>query len=323
MQMIAAFRENYCQPAELRVKKIPRPEPADTEILVQVKSCTVNRTDCAVLTAQPAIMRLFLGLFKPRRPVTGTDFAGIVVDHGASVTNFKPGDSVWGFHDEGLSSHAQYLVMDASGSVASMPENVSFERAAAGLEAAHYAHNFISRVMLEAGDRVMVNGATGAIGSALVQFLVAKSVRVTAVANTHNMDRIRALGVEHLYDYLKEDFTTDTGQYKVVFDAVGKSTFGACKHLLQTDGIYISSELGPWLQNPLRALATAWTSGRKVIFPLPSDVPASLHSVGALLSSGEFNPLIDRTYPLEDIADAFTYVASGEKTGNVMLSFPD
>jgi len=323
MTMLAAFRTQYCLPADLQVEPIDKPEPDAAQILVRMMSCTVNRTDCAVLTGKPAIMRLFIGLRRPRRPVTGTDFAGEVVAVGSAVTQFKIGDRVWGFDDEGLSSHAQFMLINADGPIALMPSNIGFVQAAAGLEAAHYARSFLDSVELTEGDRVLVNGATGAIGSALVQFLVARSINVTAVANSPNIKRILALGADRVYDYLKEDFTTDTQRYRVVFDAVGKSTFGACKHLLHRDGVYMSSELGPWMQNPLLALGSVLSTGRKVKFPIPTDVPASLRYAGELQADGKFVPVIDRSYSLNDISAAFTYVAAGEKTGNVMLVFSD
>jgi NADPH:quinone reductase-like Zn-dependent oxidoreductase len=317
--MKAATRSNYGPPEVLQIKEMETPVPGDNEVLIRVYAATVNRTDCAILKAKPFIMRFFNGLLKPRSPFTGTDFAGKIETVGKNVTNFKPGDQVWGF-DEAAGSHAQYIKLAAKKAIMAMPNHVSYQQAAASAEGAHYALNFINKVKLSAGQQVLVNGATGAIGSALVQFLKYFDVYVTAVCNTKNIELVRSLGAEKIIDYSKEDFTKDTGQYDFVFDAVGKSTFARCKHLLKKRGIYISSELGPGCQNPFLAMITAILPGKKVIFPIPVNIKTSLAFTGELTQKEKFKPVIDRQYPLENIAEAFTYVDSGQKTGNVVIT---
>jgi NADPH:quinone reductase-like Zn-dependent oxidoreductase len=319
--MKTSYRTTYGGPEILSVQQAAVPTPAEDEVLIRVRASTVNRTDCGVLWGAPFVFRFFTGLFKPRFSATGTDFAGEVAAIGAKVTGFKVGDRVWGFRDEGRGSHAQYFAMKESAEITTIPEGISFETAAASAEGAHYAINFINKVTLKPGDKVLVNGATGAIGSAAVQLLKNEGIFVTATCATKHVDAVRALGADRVIDYLTDDFTKDADTYAFVFDAVGKSTFGQCKALLAPKGIYLSSELGPNMQNPLLALVGPFMPGKRVIFPVPTNIKGSLKRMSDLLAQRKFKPLIDRPYPLESIAEAFTYVNSGQKIGNVILTF--
>lgn len=319
--MKAAVRTQYGPPEVLSVQEIDKPTPGDNEVLIRVHATTVNRTDCGILTGRPFIIRFFTGLRKPRSRVTGCDFAGEVEAVGAGVTAFKAGDRVWGFDDNGIPSHAEYLSFSADKAMTTIPEGISYAEAAASVEGAHYALNFINKVKLQPGSTVLVNGATGAIGSAAVQLLKYYGVEVTAVCDTHNLERVRALGADRVVDYLRDDFTQDDKQYDFVFDAVGKSSFGKCRRIMKPKGVYISSELGYMSQNPFLALITPLLGGRKVKFPVPLYPKKSILFMQELLEQGKFRPLIDRSYPLEDIAEAFRYVASGKKVGNVMIRF--
>lgn len=317
--MKAATRRQYCSPKDLKVELVPVPVLKDQEVRIRVHATTVNRTDLAILSGKPFIMRLFTGLSKPKMPTPGTDFAGVIEAVGDKVQAFKIGDKVWGFNDEGLASQATYMRFSERGNIGLMPASLSFEQAAASLEGAHYARNFINKVTLQAGQQVLVNGASGAIGSALVQFLKYHQLTVTAVCGTENIARIKALGADRVIDYKTADFTQEAAQYDYVFDAVGKSTFSKCKPLLKEKGIYISSELGPNAQNPFLALITPLFGGKKVIFPLPTDIKASMLFIKDLIEKWQFTPLIDRTYALEEIAAAYQYVALGQKVGNVVV----
>lgn len=317
--MKAAIRSKYGTPDVLEVKVVGTPVPKDNELLVRIHAATVNRTDCGGLWGKPYIYRFFVGWPGPRHASTGTDFAGVVEATGKNVTAFKPGDRVWGFNDHILGSHAQYITVSEKNNILIIPDNITYEQAAASAEGAHYAINFINKTRLKPGDDVMVYGATGAIGSAMVQLLKYYGARVTAVCNTKNVELIKSLGADRIVDYETTDFTKDGQQYNFVFDAVGKSSFGACKPLLKPGGVYISSELGPGNENLYLPLTTRF-SNKKVIFPLPSDIKASLKLIGNLLETGRFTPVIDRRYPLEQIREAFDYVNSGQKTGNVVLT---
>jgi NADPH:quinone reductase-like Zn-dependent oxidoreductase len=243
--MRAVVRTKYGSPDVLSIEEVEIPTPKGNEVLIRVYATTVNRTDCAILWGRPFIMRFFTGLFKPSLPATGTDFAGKIQAVGKNVKSFRVGDKVWGFDDTGLASHAQFMTLPEDKALTTMPDAITYEQAAASLEGAHYAYNFINKVKFTRGQKVLVNGATGAIGSALVQILKYSGVEITAVCSSKNIDLIKSLGARRVIDYTTSDFTKDTQQYHFVFEAVGKSSFGKCKALLLPGGTYISSELGP------------------------------------------------------------------------------
>jgi NADPH:quinone reductase-like Zn-dependent oxidoreductase len=315
----------YGSPEVLQLREVAIPEPKDYEILVRVKATSVNRTDCANLRAKPFFMRFGLGLFKPNKNIPGTEFAGDVVKIGKEVTTFKVGDKVFGFDDSVLSSYAEYMVFPESKGVSTMPAGFNYQKAGACIEGAHYAYNIINKVKLKKGQKVIVNGASGGIGSAAVQLLKYFGAEITAVCNTKNIGLVKSLGAHKVIDYTIEDFTKDSGKYDCVFDTVGKSTFGKCKSLLNPGGVYISSELGPWSQNLFYALISAifgrlpGQQRKKVKFPYPPNIKRSVLLIKKLIEAGEFKAVIDRSYPLEEIADAFRYVEKGQKTGNVSI----
>lgn len=320
--MKAATRTRYGPPAVLEVKEVPKPCPKDREVLIKVYATTVNRTDCGILRGKPYLIRLFTGIFGPSAPVPGTDFAGKIEAVGKKVNTLSVGDRVWGLHDEGLKSQAQYMTIREDKAVVRIPPNISYEDAAASAEGAHYAYNFITKVPLKKGSKVLVNGATGAIGSAAVQLLKHFGAYVTAVGNTQNMKLIKSLGADKTVDYLTEDFTLDQDRYHFVFDAVGKSSFDTIKHLLLPKGVYISSELGPGSENLYLPLVTRMQGDKRVIFPIPMNCRRTILFLSELLEKGSFQPVLDRMYPLEKIKEAYTYVESGEKTGNVIIQIP-
>lgn len=259
---------------------------------------------------------------KPSSPIPGTDFSGEVVGVGEKVKRFSVGDRVWGLNDEGLASHAEFMVIKETKAVDLIPEGVSYDQAVACAEGGHYAYNFINKVALSKGDKVLVNGATGAIGSAALQILKSRGVFVTAVGNTKNMTLLKKLGADKVYNYEKEDFTElDELQYNCVFDAVGKSSFKKCKRLLLPKGIYISSELGPNAENLYLPILTYIKGGKRVIFPIPKNCKESIEYLNNLLEAKKYVPVIDRNYAPEEIKSAYEYVQSAQKTGNVLIDF--
>lgn len=321
--MKAIIYTQYGPPDVLSLQEIEKPVPRDNEILVKVRAASVNRTDCANLRAKPDIMRLTMGLLRPKNPILGTEFSGDVEAVGSAITSFKAGDKVFGFDDSGLRSYAEYLVIADNKPVATMPEGFDYQQAAACIEGFHYAYNFFNKVELKKGDKVLVNGASGGIGSATVQLLAYHGVEVTAVCNTKNLDLLRSLGATKVIDYTQEDFTIDNERYDCIFDSVGKSSFGKCKTILKPGGAYISSELGKGSQNIFLSLITAilgsvpGQGGRKVRFPYPPNIIRSILVLKKLIEEGKYTSVIDRTYSLEQIAEAFRYVETGQKTGNV------
>ena len=316
-KMKAALRRKYGSPSQIKIENIEKPIPKDNEVLIKVYATTVNRTDCANLTAKPFIMRFVLGLFKPRKIILGTDFAGEVSLIGKNVESFSIGDKVFGFNDTGSESQAEYTTTTVE-NVFPIPDGLDFKQAAASLEGAHYAYTFIHKVTIQSGQKILINGATGAIGSALLQFVRQYDVKITASCNTKNIKLIQSLGADKIYDYTKEDFTDDNDKYDFIFDAVGKSTFGKCSSLLKEKGVYISSELGPYSQNIFYPLLTSLSS-KKVRFPIPYNTQKTIPYISNLLVKGKFKPVIDREYLLEDISKAYEYVITGQKTGNVLI----
>jgi NADPH:quinone reductase-like Zn-dependent oxidoreductase len=226
---------------------------------------------------------------------------------------------VFGYSEGRFGCHAELLTVPQNGSIASIPANLTFVEAAPGTEGAHYALDFIRKARIHQGQTVLVNGATGAIGSAAVQLLKGLGAHVTAVCGTAHLDLVSRLGADRVIDYTREDFTLDEQQYDVVLDAVGRSTFGRCRRLLKPGGVYSSSELGPFCQNPVLALATALLPGKTVIFPIPRDNQAIVKHLTNLIESGTFRPVIDRRYPLDEIVQAYRYVETGQKIGNVVI----
>ena len=321
--MKAIICAKYGPPEVLKLEEVPKPAPKDDEVLVKVYATTVNRTDDAILRAKPFFMRFITGLSKPKKQTPGTEFAGDIEAVGRDVAMFKAGDKVFGFDDTGSGSHAQYLTIRENQGIATIPVNTTYEQAAASIEGAHYAYNAINKVKLQSGQRALVNGATGAIGSAAVQLLKYYGVYVTAVCSTENMELVKSLGADKAIDYTIDDFTKDKEKYDFVFDAVGKSSFAKCKPLLKSAGVYISSDLGYMAQNLFLPLITPvikpLIGNHKTIFPLPTDIRGSIYFIKKLIETGEFKAVIDRKYQLEQIVEAYRYVETGQKTGNVVI----
>jgi NADPH:quinone reductase-like Zn-dependent oxidoreductase len=318
--MKAAVQTRYGRPDVVRISEVEKPTPKDNEVLVKVHATTVNRTDCACRAAKPFFMRFFTGLIRPRATVLGNEFSGAVAAVGGGVTSFKVGDRVFGYNEGPFGAHAEYMAIPEDGSLATMPVNVTYQEAAPSTEGSHYALTQIRAAKIQSGQDVLVYGATGAIGSAAVQMLKSLGANVTAVCDTDNLEMVRGLGANKVIDYTTEDFTKDEQAYDVVLDSVGKSSFSQCKRLLKPDGIYISSELGPQAQNPFLALIAPLHGGKRVMFPIPKHDQEMVRFFKDLIESGDFKPVIDRTYPLDQIVEAYRYVETGQKTGNVVIS---
>lgn len=311
----------YGAPDVVVVRDVPAPEPAGDELLIRVDATSVNRTDCAYRAARPFFMRAFTGLRRPRRTVLGTEFAGQVVDVGAAVDRFAVGERVFGYCEGRFGAHAELLVVRQDSSIATVPAGIDHFTAAAATEGCHYAASAIRRADVRPGDRVLVNGATGGIGSAAVQLLAAMGAEVTAVCHAEHAALVRRLGASSVHTLEEGDFTRGTLLYAFVFDAVGKSTFARCRRILEPSGIYVSSELGPGWQNiPLSLLGLARRGRQRVVFPFPDQGPAMIEPIREHLAAGTFRPVIDRSYPLEDIALAYRYVEGGQKVGNVVIT---
>ena len=322
--MKAIVYTKYGPPDVLQFKEVEKPVPRDNEVLVRIHATTVNRTDCATIRAIPFIARIVTGIFKPKKQIPGTEFAGKIEAVGKNVKFLEVGDRVFGFNDLGSGSHAQYMTISEDKAITTIPGDMAYEQAAASIEGAHYAYNFINKVNIESGHNVLVNGATGAIGSAAVQLLKYFGANVTAVCDAKHIELVRSLGANKIFDYTKEDFTEDDQKYNFVFDTVGKSSFFKCRKLLQPGGVYISSDLGYMAQNIFLPLITpiikSLIENKITIFPIPTDIRGSILFIKQLIEEGKFKAVIDRTYPLEQIVDAYRYVEKGQKIGNVVIT---
>lgn len=321
--MQAAIYRKYGPPSVVQIEDIPVPEPSENEVLIQVCAATVNRTDCGFRSAQYFVSRFFSGLLKPKFHVLGNEFAGIVVQTGQNVSKWKTGDRVFGYNDETFGAHAEYMVMPANGSMALIPQGFTFEQAAPLTEGLHYAIRDINAGEVKPGDRVLVNGATGAIGSAAVQILKHMGAEVTGVCNTQNLELVRRLGADVVIDYTNTDFTQTSKKYSFVFDAVGKSSFKKCKKILTPKGVYISTELGKNSANIWLALITPFLGGKRAKFPLPTMNREITEQIKELAENGNFRPVIDRTYRFEQIVEAHEYADSGQKTGNLVIQISE
>ena len=318
--MRAIVNTKYGPPEVVKLMDVDKPVPKNNEVLIRVYATTVNRTDCGFRSAEYFISRFFSGLFRPKFRTLGNEFAGQIEAIGKDVTSFKTGDKVFGYNDTRFGAHAEYMVMDENGALTTMPEGLTYEEAAPITEGGHYALCDIRAAKVKSGQKVLINGATGAIGSAAVQIVKFLGATVTAVCDTKNIDLVKSLGADVVIDYKKEDFTKIPQTFDVVFDAVGKSSFGKCKPLLTKRGIYISTELGYMSQNPFLALITPILGGKKVLFPIPTISKEDVLFLRDLVEKGKYKPVIDRSYPLEQIVDAYRYVETGQKTGNVVIT---
>lgn len=317
--MKAIVHKKYGPPEVAKLMEVEKPIPKDNEVLIKVYSSTVNRTDSGFRSAEYFVSRFWSGLLKPKYTILGCEFAGVVEEIGNNVSVYKVGDRVFGFNDKTFGGHAEYLTIAENSGITTIPADMSFDEAAALTEGGHYALVDIKAAKIKEGQNVLVYGATGAIGSAAVQILKHFGATVTAVCNTKNVELIKSLGADSVIDYETEDFTLTKTKFHFIFDAVGKSSFGTCKPLLTDKGIYISTELGKNSQNLFYALTTSILGGKKVLFPIPSISKEDVIFLKELAEKKEYKPVIDRQYYLDQIVEAYKYVESGMKTGNVIL----
>jgi NADPH:quinone reductase-like Zn-dependent oxidoreductase len=317
--MRAIVNTKYGPPEVVKLMEVKKPVPEDNEVLIKIHAATVNRTDCGFRSAEYFISRLFSGLFKPKNQILGNEFAGVIEDVGREVTLFIPGDKVFGYNDTTFGAHADYMTISENAAIALIPGNLTFEEAAPIAEGGHYALCDIRAAKIKPEQSILINGASGAIGSAAVQLVKYFGATVTAVCNTKNIELVRSLGADVVIDYTKEDFTNTDQRFDFVFDAVGKSSFGKCRRLLKKKGIYISTELGKNSENIFLALTTPIFCGKRVLFPIPAIGKEDVVFLKELAEAGKYKPVIDRYYTLEQIVKAYRYVESGQKTGNVVI----
>jgi NADPH:quinone reductase-like Zn-dependent oxidoreductase len=302
---------------------VPRPAPERAELLVRVHATTVNRTDCGFRAAHPWFIRGFSGVMRPKRTILGNEFAGVVEAVGQDVNRFAVGERVFGYDDTRFGGHGEYLTIGQDAAVATMPAGRDFEVMAPATEGSHYALAYLRAAGVDDGSEVLVYGATGAIGTAAVQIGKSLGAHVTAVCSSEHVDLVAGLGADRVIDRTTTDFTADTQRYDLVFDAVGKCSFQQCRGLLKPRGIWTSTDLGPLSQNPLLVMVTRFSRGRRVLFPFPTIDRDMVDYLKGLIESGLFTPVVDRTYRLEEILEAYRYVETQQKVGNVVITVTD
>ena len=322
--MRAVIHTRYGTPDVLELADVAKPVPADDEVLVKVHATTVNRTDCGFRAGKPYVVRAFSGLRRPKQPILGTELAGEVEAVGSAVTDFSAGDQVFGVHADRFGAHAEYVCVKQDAPLALKPAGMSYAEAAAVCDGVILALTCLRRGGVHKGRRILIYGASGSIGTAAVQLARYFEAHVTAACTTKNVDLVRSLGADVVVDYTREDYTTNGEAYDVLFDAVGKSDFEACQGSLAPGGLFITTDLGARWKNPRLVLWTAVFGSHRVLIPIPKYTKKDVLFLKELIEAGHYRAVIDRTYPLEQVVAATTYVESEQKTGNVVLTvIPD
>ena len=317
--MRAVVFDSYGPPDVQRIEEVAQPVPNDDEVLVKVRAATVTRTDTGVRAAKPAIIRLFFGLRRPKQRILGTELAGEIEAVGSAVTKFAVGDHVFGSTSAFQSgAHAEYIAIRESGPLAHMPAGMAFEEAAAVTDGAVLALMCLEAAHVHEGQKMLIYGASGAIGTAGVQLAKYFGAEVTAVCNTKNVELVRSLGADRVIDYTQEDFTKNGEAYDVVFDAVGKHSFKRSKGSLKPGGVYVATD---GFRNFFLALWTSRIGDTKVLFPVPPHyTQKNVLFLKEVIEAGKFRAVVDRCYRLEEIVEATEYVETQQKTGNVVLT---
>lgn len=321
--MKAVVIARYGPPDVLQLKEVAKPVHGDREVLIKVRGAAVNATDPVFRTGRPYIARLFSGLIRPRNSIPGDVLAGDIEEVGREVTKFKKGDQVLGATTTTLGAHAEYICLSEDGAIARKPANISYEEAAGLCDGALTALPFLrDKGNIQKGQKVLVYGASGSVGTAAVQLAAFFGADVTGVCSTGNVEMVKSLGAHSVIDYTKEDFTQQGKTYDIIFDAVGKSTFARCKVALNDHGIYLTTvpTLGFMIQS-----IVAGKKGKKATFAATGLRPQhekakDLNTLGELAREGKIKTVIDRYYSLEQIVEAHRYVEQGHKKGNVVIS---
>jgi NADPH:quinone reductase-like Zn-dependent oxidoreductase len=321
--MKAVVAERYGPPEVLRIKEIATPTPKDNEILIRIHVTTVTSGDWRVRSQTVPkgfrlIMRLVFGLRKPRQPILGSELAGVVAAIGRDVTRFTVGERVFAFSDVRMGCHAEYIVFPQDGMVVATPPGLADETAAALCFGGTTALDFLRRGKVQRGDKVLVNGAAGAVGTAVVQLARHVGADVTGVCSGTNIDLVRCLGAAHVIDYTQADFSRNGDTYDLIVDTVGTAPYSRCRRSLKDRGRLLLVLAG--LPAMLQGVWVSMTSRHTVIAGPAAVRVEDLRQLAALAEAGDFQPVIDRRYPLEQIVDAHRYVDTGRKKGNVIIS---
>ena len=319
--MNAIVFTQYGPPEVLQLKEVEKPFPKDNEILLRVKATAVNSGDVRLRKADPFAVRLFFGLMKPRINILGSVFSGEVESVGSKVKLFKVGDKVFGHTDMSFGAYAEYICLPEDGSLALLPDNFSHKEAAVIPFGGTTALHFLKKAGVKPGQKVLIVGASGAVGSAAVQLAKSFRANVTGVCSTANIDLVKSLGADTVIDYTNDDFTQNEESYDVIFDTVNTiSVFRSLKSLNKT-GIMILSAAG--ISEMLQGFWITMTSSKKVLTGVIRHQAEDIIFLKELIETGQLKPVIDRTHSIEQIAEAHAYVEKGHKKGNVAIALAD
>ena len=321
--MKAFVCKKYGPPEVLQLEEVDKPTPNDNEVLIDIHATTVTSGDWRVRSlivpiGFGLITRLVLGVSKPRQPILGTELAGVVVSVGKAVNKFKVGDAVFAFSDMAMGCYAEYKCMPQDGALALKPPNLSFDEAAALSFGGTTALSFFRRGKLQRGESVLINGASGAVGTAAVQLAKHFGAQVTGVCSTANVEWVKSLGADHVVDYTRDDFTLNRKTYDVIVDTAGTAAFSRCKSSLTKKGrlLMVLGGLPQMLQSPWVSM----TSDKKIIAGPALSRAEDLRFLAELAVAGEFKPVIDRRFPFEQMVQAHRHVDTGRKKGNVVVT---
>ena len=326
--MKAAVRDRFGPPESVvEIRELAKPVPADDEVLVRVRAASINIADWYSVTGRPWIARPTTGLRKPKSNRLGVDFAGTVEAVGKDVTQFRPGDEVFGGRDGAL---AEYVCVREERAVVPKPDNVTFEQAAAVPVAALTAlQGLRDKGQLEPGQRVLINGASGGVGTFAVLVAKALGAHVTGVCSTHNVETARSLGADHVIDYTREDFTRSDEHYDLMLDVAGSRSWSECKRVLHPEAtvVLVGGPKSNRLLGPIGHVAAmrlgSVRGSRKVVFFVATFNKPDMQTLRELLASGKMTPAIDRRYALSEIADAFHYLGEGHARGKIVVAVDD
>jgi NADPH:quinone reductase-like Zn-dependent oxidoreductase len=319
--MKAVVQDRYGPPEVLRIEDVERPVPKDDEVLIRIRATTVTQTDTHARAAHPFPLRFFTGLRRPRWRTLGVELAGEVEAVGAAVREFGVGDHVFGSPSSFFGAHAEFICIRESGPLAHKPATMSFEEAAAVCDGAAQALATLRQAGVQKGQRIVIYGASGSLGTAAVQLAKELGAHVTAVCNTKHIELVRSLGADEVVDYLHEDFTKNGQTYDAIIDAVGKYSYHWGRRSLKPGGVYVATDLGPYaLETIGMAIATRWVGKRRLKFASGRRSKQDVVFMKGLIETGKYRAVIDRRYPLERVVEAHRYVETWQKAGNVVLT---